>query len=89
MPALERRDNQGLAKERPQPFEFMTYYKQRGILSLGVTATALNLSFRTVAKARASFEGLGFVREFTGKQRNRLFSYQPHMEMLGENTERK
>ena len=31
---------------------------------------------------------LGIVREFTGRQRNRVFAYDPYMSILNEGTEK-
>lgn len=61
--------------------------KRRVILSLPIACAELHLSFPAVNKAMANLQKLGLVREFTGKQRNRLFSYDPFLKVLTENTE--
>ena len=47
--------------------------KKRVLLSLPAASEALHLSFPAVSKAVSHLEKLSLVREFTGKQRNRLF----------------
>ena len=44
------------------------------------------LSEVTVAKAAAHLEGLGIVRELTGKPRNKLFAYSSYLALLQEGT---
>lgn len=58
--------------------------KRRIILSLPVAQAELNLSFPAVNKAMENLQKLGLVREFTGKQRNRLFCYEPYLKVLNE-----
>lgn len=61
--------------------------KKRVILSLPAVEKELQLSFPSVNRAMLNLEKLGVVREFTGKQRNRLFCYQPYLDILTEGTE--
>lgn len=62
--------------------------KKHVILSLPAVEKELNLSFPAVTKAMLNLEKLGFVREFTGKQRNRHYSYEPYLKILAEGTEK-
>lgn len=50
-------------------------------------ARRTGLSEVTVAKAAAHLEGLGIVREVTGKPRNKLFAYGSYLALLQEGTE--
>jgi Fic family protein len=61
--------------------------KKRVLLSLPAASKELHLSFPAVSKAVSHLERLGLVREFTGKQRNRFFSYEPYLKVLTEGTE--
>jgi len=61
--------------------------KKRIILSLPIAQAELKLSFPAVNKAMANLEKLGVVREFTGKQRDRLFCYEPYLKVLNEGKE--
>jgi Fic family protein len=63
--------------------------KERGILSLTTAQKELQVSFPTVNTAMNNLQKLGLVKEFTGKQRDRLFSYDPYVQVLSEGTERK
>lgn len=57
---------------------------KRVILSLPTAEKELDLTFPTINKAMINLEKLGLVREFTGRQRNRLFSYAPYLKVLEE-----
>jgi len=62
--------------------------KKRVILSVAEASTALEISFPAVDKAMVNLQGLGLVRELTGKPRNRLFCYDPYWKVLSEETEK-
>jgi len=62
--------------------------KKRVLLSLPTACAELHLSFPAVSKALSNLEKLGLVREFTGRQRNRLFSYDSYLNVLSEGIER-
>jgi Fic family protein len=47
----------------------------------------LNLTGPTVTSALKQLVQLGIVRELTGKERHRLFGYQPYLDLLNEATE--
>ncbi len=61
--------------------------KRRPLLTIAAAARALNLSVPTVAKALAHFIRLGIVTEGTGRQRDRVFIYKQHLEILAQGTE--
>jgi Fic family protein len=61
--------------------------KKRVLLSLPTACQELHLSFPAVSKAVSNLEKLGLVREFTGKQRNRFFSYESYLKVLTEGTD--
>ena len=61
--------------------------KKRVVLSLPKAREELQMSFPVVSKAVTNLEKLGLVREFTGKQRNRFFSYESYLKVLTEGTE--
>jgi len=62
--------------------------KRRVLLSLPTACAELHLSFPAVSKALSNLEKLGLVREFTGRQRKRLFSYDSYLNVLSEGIER-
>ncbi len=51
------------------------------------TAQKLGLSAPTVAKALIHMTRLGILREITGRERHRLFAYEPYIAILNEGTE--
>jgi Fic family protein len=57
------------------------------ILSIGGAAEKTGVSFPTVASAVEHIQRLGLFREITGKQRQRLFVYEPYLAILNEGTE--
>jgi Fic family protein len=57
------------------------------ILSIGGAAEKTGVSFPTAAAAVEHMQRLGILREITGKQRKRLFVYDPYLAILNEGTE--
>ena len=57
------------------------------VFSIPETTKKTQLSEPTVAGAVEELVRLGLVKETTNKQRNRLFSYAPYLEILNEGTE--
>lgn len=82
-----RRQIQEVGKAASSALRVHDLLKERGVVSLSSAAQALNVSFPTVAKAVEKLESLGLVREFTGKRKNRLFSYDPYVRVLSRGTE--
>ncbi|MDQ2666633.1 MAG: Fic family protein [Gemmatimonadota bacterium] len=50
-------------------------------------AKRANVTFATATKALATLETMGIARETTGRQRNRVFSYERYLRVLSEGTE--
>jgi len=50
-------------------------------------AKDLGLSLPTIAKAVETLEGIGILRETTGKQRDRVYVYDSYLAILSEGTE--
>ena len=75
---------QGIGRGAATALRVHDLLKKHCILSLPVVEKELGLSFPTVNKAMGKLEGLGFVKEVTGKQRNRVFSYAPYLKTLQE-----
>jgi Fic family protein len=59
----------------------------RVAFSLPEASRLLNLSLPAVGKAARNLEGLGIVREVTGRARNRLYAYSEYLALLTEGTE--
>jgi Fic family protein len=64
-----------------------TALQERPVDTAGRLAARTGLSGPTVYAALASLESIGLVRELTGRERNRVFSYDKYMRILGEGTE--
>ncbi|MGH9717375.1 MAG: Fic family protein [Candidatus Acidiferrales bacterium] len=63
------------------------HLQRKPIITIPATAQQLSLSPPTVAKALQHMAKLGIVRETTGKQRHRLFTYHRYLEILNRGTE--
>ena len=55
--------------------------------NIGRLASRTGLSAPTVAAALRLLESLGIVREITGRQRGRVFTYERYLAVLREGTE--
>ena len=60
--------------------------QERPITSLPNIITHTGLSFPAVSSGMKVLEGLGIVRELTGKERNRVFVYRQYLSILNEGT---
>jgi Fic family protein len=63
------------------------YMQKTPILSIAHAAPKIGVSAPTAAKALEHLRQLGIVREMTGKQRHRVFVYEPYLAILNEGTE--
>ncbi len=52
-------------------------------MTVGSAAEDLGVSYGTANTLIGDFEGLGLLREITGRSRNRVFLYEPYLEVLG------
>jgi hypothetical protein len=77
----------GLAARR-RPFRaFRQHFQRKLTITIPATEQQLSLFAPTVAKALQQTAKLGMVRETTGKQRHRLFTYHLYLDILNEGTE--
>jgi len=75
---------EGLGRSKDTALKVHDLFKKRCILSLPVVSKELGVSFPTANKTLGKLQELGFVKEITGKQRHRVFSYEPYLRMLQE-----
>lgn len=61
--------------------------QQRPILSIAAACKALHLTHPAVNKSLRRLEDMRIVREITGRQRNRLYSYEAYMKILSDGLE--
>lgn len=79
---------EGLGRSKATALRVHELFKQRCILSLPLVCKELGVSFPTANKTLGKMRQLGFVKEITGKQRRRVFSYEPYLRLLQEGMER-
>ena len=60
---------------------------ERPIVTLNQAADRASVAFPTAAKSMEALIRLGIVRELTGRQRNRIFTYDRYLAVLNEGTE--
>ena len=80
---------QKLGKAASTALRVHDFLKKHVIVSLPAASKELELSFPAVNNAMINLQKVGLVREFTGKRRHRLYSYDPYLSVLTQGTERK
>lgn len=76
----------GLGRQASAALRVHEALKRSPLTSIGQLATDTALSIPTISAAIANLVRLGLVREFTGRQRGRLFVYQRYVDLLNEGT---
>jgi Fic family protein len=84
----DRRKIEALGRPASSVLRVHQYLQRKPIITIPPTAEHLSLSPPTVAKALHHMVKLGLVRETTGKQRHRLFTYYRYLDILNHGTER-
>ena len=62
-------------------------FRQRPVASIDHLVKQTHLTTPTVTAALRGLENMGIVREITGRQRNRLYSYEAYLHLLQQGTE--
>jgi Fic family protein len=83
----DRRKIEALGRPAASVLRVFQHAQTNPILSIGGAAEKTGGSFPTVANAVDHMQRLGLLREITGKQRKRLFVYDPYLAILNEGTE--
>jgi Fic family protein len=83
----DRRAIEELGRPAGSVLRVHLHLQRKPIITIPATAEQLSLSAPTVAKALQHMVKLGIVRETTGKQRHRLFTYHRYLEILNRGTE--
>lgn len=63
-------------------------FRTRPLLTINEVCKRSGATFPSASKAIDNLIKLGIVREITGRQRNRIFSYDRYLTILSEGTER-
>ena len=62
------------------------YLEQHPIIDIKRTASALNVSYNTIASAVLKLTSLGILHETTNAARNRVFAYREYLNILRKDT---
>jgi len=74
----------GLGRASATALNLHDIFKKRCFLSVPEAQRELRSTFPATNDAMGNLSKLGFVKEITGKQRNRIFSYAPYLKALQE-----
>jgi Fic family protein len=75
------------SEKQPGEFRCSQHLQRSPIVSIPRTAQQIGVSAPTVAKSMEHMRQLGILREITGRERHRLFVYEPYLAILNEGTE--
>ncbi len=86
---LIERDRKAVEKANLPPSVLRVFHwlPERPIVNASLAAEELDLSFPTASPAVEHLRSLQIVQEITGRERNRLYSYQAYVAILNEGTE--
>ncbi|MBU0955425.1 MAG: Fic family protein [Spirochaetes bacterium] len=76
-----------LGRSMPKALAIYELFRTYLTRTIAQVSAATNLAPNTVASAIAELEGLGILRELTGKKRDRVYAYAPLLAVLAEGTE--
>lgn len=65
----------------------LTAFRERPLWTIAKLKEATGLPVPTVTRAIAALQGLGIVREITGRRRGRIYSYDAYLKVLSEGTQ--
>jgi DNA-binding transcriptional ArsR family regulator len=78
---------QALGRSAANALRVFNALSARPLATIGSLSTGTGTSYPTAARAVNALEGLGIVREITGRKRERVFAYGRYLEILSEGTE--
>lgn len=82
----ERKIN-ALGRPAASVLRVFQHMQRNPIVSIPAAARKIGISAPTVAKSLEHMRQLGILRETTGRERHRLFVYEPYLAILNEGTE--
>jgi len=83
----DRQRIQALGRAARSALRLHQYLQNNPFISISQVAEEVGMTAPTVSAAINRLQGLGILSEFTGRQRNRLFSYHQYLDILKEGTE--
>ncbi len=81
---LRERDRTAVQDLGAHAIEFLDGLYARPIINVAAARDALQVSWPTANKLVQQFAGRGILREMTGLKRNRVFRYEPYLQMFAE-----
>jgi len=76
-----------LGRRVPTALRLHEELRRKPFTSVAGAASAIGLSYPATAKAMEALEKLHIVREITGRERNRVYTYERYVQFLSEGTE--
>lgn len=83
----DRKKIESLGRPAATVLRIFQYAQTHPVFSIPTASEKTGISFPTVSNAVQHMQKLGLLREITGKQRQRLFVYDPYLAILSEGTE--
>ncbi len=74
-------------KQSKSLLRVFNYLTENPITTASSVASHIDVSFPTANSALKSLQGLGIVKELTGRSQNRIFAYQEYLDILNEGAE--
>lgn len=81
---LRERDRAAVQDLGAHAIQFLDYLYERPVINVASAQSALHVSWPTANKLVQAFVGRGLLQETTGLRRNRVFRYQPYLQMFAE-----
>jgi Fic family protein len=82
-----QRQIEALGRPAASALRVFQHMQRNPIVSIPATAQKIGISAPTVTKSLEHMRFLGILREITGRERHRLFVYEPYLAILNEGTE--
>ena len=82
-----QRQIESLGRPAASVLRVFQHMQRNPIVSIPAAARKIGISAPTVAKSLDHMRRLGIVREITGRERHRLFVYEPYLAIPNEGTE--
>jgi Fic family protein len=83
----DRRKIEDLGRKAGSVHRVHDLLRRHPITTISIATKQLSMTTPTVGSAIESLETLGIVREITGKQRDRIYVYDPYVKILDEGTQ--
>jgi Fic family protein len=78
----DRRRLEGLKQASSVTLQIHQYLQRKLYVTAPALSQHLGITAKTTLSALEKLQGLGMIREITGKQRDRIWAYQPYLDVL-------